>query len=67
MNTTNLRTNLLYGNEMQLPKPEGVSRFLSLNINGFRRANDFEDASEIAQALKVSSIDMWNFQETNLN
>jgi exonuclease III len=67
MNTQNLRTNVVYGQELQLPKPDHTSRFISLNINGFRRANSFQDALEIAQALKVSSADFWCFQETNLN
>jgi exonuclease III len=67
MNTTNLRTNTIYGQEMQLEKPDNTSRFVSLNINGLRRGNDFQDALEIAEALKVSSVDFWNFQETNVN
>jgi exonuclease III len=67
MNTTNLRTNDVFGQDLQLPKSQGVSRFLSLNINGMRRANEFQDALETAQALKISGIDFWNFQETNLN
>jgi exonuclease III len=67
MNTINLRTNNTFGDELHLPKPSNTSRFVSLNINGLRRANDFQDALEIAQALKVSSADFWNFQETNIN
>lgn len=67
MNTTNLRTNTIYGQEMQLEKPDNTSRFVSLNINGLRRGNNFQDALEIAEALKVSSVDFWNFQETNVN
>jgi exonuclease III len=67
MNTTNLRTNEVYGNDMQLPKPDDTTRFVSLNLNGFRRANEFQDASEIAHSLKVSSSDITNFQETNTN
>jgi hypothetical protein len=43
MNTTNLRTNDVFGQDLQLPKSQGVSRFLSLNINGMRRANEFQD------------------------
>jgi hypothetical protein len=61
MNTTNLRMNNVYGNNMQLPKQDNTSQFLSLNINGFRRANNFQDALKTAQALKVSSVDFWNF------
>jgi hypothetical protein len=67
MNTINLRTNNNYGNDLQLPKPSSVSRFVSLNINGFRRANNFQDALEIAQALKVTSADLCNFQETKVD
>jgi hypothetical protein len=66
MNTTNLRTNGIYGNKMQLPKLQNISRLVSLNINGFRRANEFQDASKIAHLLKLSSADPFNFQETNL-
>ena len=67
LNTTNLRSNQTYGSELQLPKPSGITRFLSMNINGLRRANDYQDARETAQALTISSIDIWNFQETNVN
>jgi exonuclease III len=67
LNTTNLRTNVVYGTDMLLPKPENTTRLLSMNINGFRRANDFQDVLETAQALKVSSADIINFQETNIN
>jgi hypothetical protein len=67
MNTTNLKTNKIYGGALQLPKPSHISRFISLNINGFRRANNFQDAFETAQALKATSVDFWNFQETNVN
>jgi exonuclease III len=52
---------------MLLPKPENTNRMISLNINGFRRANEFQDVLETAQALKVSSADLINFQETNIN
>jgi hypothetical protein len=37
LNTTNLRTNNTFGDIMQLPIILGISRFVSLNINGFRR------------------------------
>jgi FtsZ-interacting cell division protein YlmF len=67
LNTRNLQMNTTYGNEMQIPKPENTTRLISLNINGFRRANDFQDILETAQALKVSSADLINFQETNVN
>ncbi len=67
MNTTNLRKNEIYGNEMQLPKADGTSRLISMNINGMRRSNEFQDASKIASSLKVSSADLISFQETNLN
>jgi hypothetical protein len=67
MNTTNLQTNIVFGNDSQLPKLAGMTRFVSLNINGFRRANDFQDALETAQALKVLSAELCNFQETNIN
>jgi hypothetical protein len=67
MNTINLRTDDVFGQDLQLPKPPGVKRFLSLNINGIRQANEFQDALETAQALNVSGIDFWNFQETTLN
>ena len=66
LNTTNLQTNDTYGHKLQLPKPASISRFVSLNINGFRQGNDYQDALETAQALKVSSADVWTFQETNV-
>jgi hypothetical protein len=62
-----LHTNKVYGNEMQLPKPEKMTRLISLNTNGFCQANNFQDVLEMAQALKVSSTDIGNFQETNTN
>ena len=52
---------------MELPKPDGVSRLVSMNINGLRRGNDYQDAREMAQALKISGTDLWNLQETNVN
>ena len=67
LNTINLRTNTIYGTEMQLPKPENTTRLISLNINGFRSANEFQDVLEIAEQLKLSSADLINFQETNIN
>jgi exonuclease III len=67
MNTTNLQTNIVFGNDLQLPKPAGMARFVSLNINGFRRANNVQDALEMAQARKKSSADLCNFQETNVS
>jgi hypothetical protein len=67
MNTANLRTNTVYGNEMQLPKQQGITQLLSMNVNGIKWANYYQDAREIAQALKISGVDIWNFQETNLN
>jgi exonuclease III len=67
LNTTNLWTNEVYGNKLQLPKSPNISRFISLNINGFCQANEFQDASKIAHTLKISSADNFNFQETKLN
>lgn len=67
LNTINLRTNTVYGNKMQLPKQDGITRLLSMNINSIKQANDYQDAREIAQALKISGVNIWNFQETNLN
>jgi hypothetical protein len=67
LNTTNLRTNVVYGDEMQLPKPDNTTRLISLNANGFRQTNDFQDILEIEQAMKVSSGDLLHFQETNTN
>jgi hypothetical protein len=66
MSSTNLKTNDTFGHKLQLPKPI-TSRFVSLNINGFRWANAFEDALETVQCLKVTSADIWKFQETNTN
>jgi aldehyde:ferredoxin oxidoreductase len=67
MNTTNLKNNATYGDLFQLPKPPTTTRLISLNINGFRRGNDFQDALETVQAQKISSVDMWAFQETDVN
>jgi hypothetical protein len=52
---------------MQLPKPDDTTRLISSNIHGFCRANEFQDMLDTAQALKVSSADITNFQETNCN
>jgi exonuclease III len=67
LNTINLRTNEVYGDALQFPMPTSTSRFVSLNINGFRQAHDFQDALKTAQALKVTSAGVWNFHETNVN
>jgi hypothetical protein len=67
LNTINLKTNEIYGDTLQLPKPPDTTRFISGNIHGFRRGNDWQDALETAQSLKVSSVDVWAFQETNVN
>ena len=52
---------------MALPKPPNTTRLLDLNINGLHRAEDYQDILEIGQALKMNSIDLWAFQETNLD
>jgi hypothetical protein len=67
MNTTNLRTNTVYGHDLILPKPEDTTRLISNNVPGYRRANDFQDVLDIAQSHKVSGADIWNHQETNCN
>jgi hypothetical protein len=46
-----------------MPKPENTTRLVSLNINGMRSSNEFQDVLETTSALKVSSADLWNFQE----
>ena len=50
---------------MELPKPPNITRLVDLNINGIRRTDDFQDVLEIAQAMKMHSVDIMAFQETN--
>ena len=67
MNTSNLRSNTTFGDEFQLPKSPQICRFLSMNINGIHQANACQDACETTQALKLAHVDIWHFQETNIN
>jgi exonuclease III len=67
LNTTNLRTNVVYGHEMVLPKPENTTRLASLNVNGIRRGDDYQDVLGMAQALKTSSVDWGTFSETKID
>ncbi len=65
LNTTNLRTNVIYGSEMELPKPPNITRLLSMNINGLRSTDNYQDVLEIGEALKTHAVDIFAFQETN--
>jgi hypothetical protein len=65
MNTTNLRTNVVYGHDMTLPKPDNTTRLIGLNVHGIRSGDDYQDVLETAQACKTSSVDMAAFSETN--
>jgi hypothetical protein len=67
LNTTNLRTNVVYGQDMVLPKPDDITRLISLNIHGIRRVDDYQDVLETAQAFKTSSVDMASLSETNID
>jgi hypothetical protein len=65
LNTTNLRTNVTYGSEMELPKPPNTTWLLDLNINGLRHTDEYQDVLENGQALKMNSVDIFAFQETD--
>jgi exonuclease III len=67
MNTINLRTNVVFGDDMQLPKDDNTTHLISLNINGIRREFDYQDVLEMAQALKTSSVDWAALIETNID
>ena len=67
MNTTNLRTNIVFGHEMDLPKEENTTRLISLNVNGLRRGDDYQDILAMAQAFKTSSVDWASLGETNID
>ena len=67
MNTTNLRTNIVFGHDMVLPKDDNTTRLISLNVNGLRRGDNYQDILEMAQALKTSSVDLALLGETNLD
>jgi hypothetical protein len=65
MNTLNLRTNVVFGHDMELPKPDNTTRLVSLNVNGFCRGDDYQDVLETAQSLKTSSSNIAAFSKTN--
>jgi hypothetical protein len=67
MNTTNLKTNEVFGHDMALPKPENTTRLTSLNVNGVRRGDDYQDVLELGQAFKTTSSDLMTLAETNMD
>ena len=67
MNTTNLCTNIVFGHEMDLPKEENTTRLISLNVNGLRRGDDYQDILAMAQAFKTSSVDWASLGDTNID
>jgi hypothetical protein len=67
MNTTNLRTSVVFGHDMKLPKPENTTQLVSMNVNGIQRGDDYQDITEMAHALKTSSVDLAALGETNIN
>jgi hypothetical protein len=67
MNTTNLKTNKIFGHKLELPKAENTTRLISLNVNGICRGDDYQDVLEMAQAFKTSSVDLTTLRETNLD
>jgi hypothetical protein len=48
MNTSNLRTNVVFGHKMELPKPDNTTCLISMNINGIWRGDNYQDVLEMA-------------------
>jgi exonuclease III len=67
MNTINLWTNIVFGDDMMLPKEDNTTRLISLNVNGIQQEFDYQDVLKMAQALKTSSVDWASFWETNID
>jgi exonuclease III len=67
MNTTNLWTNVVFGNDMALPKSQNTTRLVSINVNGVRRGDDYQDVLEMAQSFKTFSVDWATLSETNID
>jgi hypothetical protein len=65
MNTTNLRTNIVFGNDMELPKDTNTTWLIALNVNGVRRGDNYQDVLEMAQAVKTHQVHWASFGETN--
>ncbi len=54
MNTSNLKTNVVFGHEMEVTKADNITRLISMNINGIRRGDDYQDVLAMAEAFKCN-------------
>jgi hypothetical protein len=49
------------------PKKKGLSRLYFINANGISHHRDLLDFYEILQSMQDNEIDIFGFNETNLN
>jgi hypothetical protein len=50
---------------MELPEAENMTPLISLNVNGFRQGDNYQDVLKMVQTCTTSSIDWASFGETN--